>query len=123
MIIILRKQELEELAQMKAAAEKATLKTNEPIAASKASTSQIDKDAKKRERQIRRTVEELETKIGRLSEKISSIEAKLCEPEIFKDHEQVMKYQTELDTIKSEHDELEMQWLELNDELENIISS
>jgi len=118
-----KKQELEELAEMKAAAEKSALKATETTNASKASTSQIDKDAKKRERQIRRTVEELEQKMAVLSEQISSIEAKLCEPEIFKDHEQVMKYQTELDSIKSEHDELELQWLELNDELEDIISS
>lgn len=57
-----------------------------------------------------------------ISEQIASIEVKLCEPDIFKDHELVMKYQSELDAIKAEHDKLELQWLELNDELENIIS-
>lgn len=118
-----KKQELEELAEMKAAAEKAAVKLTETTTTCKSSTSQIDKDAKKRERQIRRTIEDLEQKMVVLSEQISSIEAKLCEPDIFKDHEQVMKYQTELDSLKSEHDELELQWLELNDELENIISS
>ncbi|KGR77172.1 ABC-F family ATP-binding cassette domain-containing protein [Ureibacillus sinduriensis] len=118
-----KKQELAELAEMKAAAQRTSLKTTDATMASKASTSQIDKDAKKRERQIRRTVEELEAKMMEYSEQISSIEAKLCEPDIFKDHEQVMKYQTELDSIKTKHDELELQWLELNDELENILSS
>ncbi|HWK23956.1 MAG TPA: ABC-F family ATP-binding cassette domain-containing protein [Ureibacillus sp.] len=117
-----KKQELEELAEMKAAAEKASSKVIETTGI-KSSTSQIDKDAKKRERQIRRTIEEVEEKMALLSEQISTIEAKLCEPEIFKDHEQVMKYQSELDSVKAEHDELEMQWLELHDELENIISS
>ncbi|MFC7687593.1 ABC-F family ATP-binding cassette domain-containing protein [Ureibacillus sp. GCM10028918] len=117
-----KKQELEELAEMKTEAEKASLKLSETTT-SKTSTSQIDKDAKKRERQIRRTVEELEKKMIEFSEEISSIEAKLCEPDIFKDHEQVMKYQTKLDSLKTGHDELELQWLELNDELENIISS
>ncbi|MCM3389518.1 ABC-F family ATP-binding cassette domain-containing protein [Ureibacillus chungkukjangi] len=116
-----KKQELEELAEMKAAAEKASQKTSDTIV-SKTSTSQIDKDAKKRERQIRRTVEELEKKMIEISEQIASIEVKLCEPDIFKDHELVMKYQSELDAIKAEHDKLELQWLELNDELENIIS-
>lgn len=112
-----KKQELEELAQMKAAASQ-VVETSTP---SKATTSQIDKDAKKRERQIRRAVEEIEKKMTELSEQIAVIEEKLCDPEIFKDHEKVMKLQTELDSVKSEHEEIEMQWLELNEELENLI--
>ncbi|RHW32374.1 ABC transporter ATP-binding protein [Lysinibacillus yapensis] len=118
-----KKQELEELAQMKLAAQKNASKTAAEAAPIKGSTSQIDKEAKKRERQIRRTVEELENKMASLSESMAVIEAKLCEPEIFKDHEKVVSYQSELDSFKLEHDELEMQWLELNEELDNIISS
>lgn len=114
-----KKQELEELAAMKAQALSQTVETTTPV---KSSTSQIDKDAKKRERQIRRAVEDIEKKMSTLSEQISLMEEKLCDPEIFKDHEQVMKYQTELDSIKAEHDELELHWLELNEELEIIIS-
>lgn len=55
-----------------------------------------------------------------LSEQIAIIEEKLCDPEIFKDHEKVMKLQTELDSVKSEHEEIELQWLDLNEELENM---
>ncbi|MEK9199825.1 ABC-F family ATP-binding cassette domain-containing protein [Ureibacillus sp. 179-F W5.1 NHS] len=115
-----KKQELQELAEMKA--QVAAAKGVESPSQSKSSTSQIDKEAKKRERQIRRTVEDIEKKMATLDEQINTIEEKLCDPEIFKDHEQVLKYQSELDSVKQQHDELEVQWLELNEELENIIS-
>lgn len=112
-----KKQELEELAQMKAASSQVVeLSTSSKTAA----TSKIDKDAKKRERQIRRAIEELEKRMADLSEQIVVIEEKLCDPEFFKDHEKVMQLQTELDSAKSEHDDIEIQWLELNEELESL---
>ncbi len=112
-----KKQELEELAQMKAASSQVVeLSTSSKTAA----TSKIDKDAKKRERQIRRAIEELEKRMADLSEQIVVIEEKLCDPEFFKDHEKVMQLQTELNSAKSEHDDIEIQWLELNEELESL---
>ncbi|RUL51792.1 ABC transporter ATP-binding protein [Lysinibacillus antri] len=114
-----KKQELQELAEMKAAAAQ---KSEQAPTTSKPSTSQIDKDAKKRERQIRRTIEELEKNMSVLSERITIIEEQLCDPNIFRDHEKVMELQKELDTVKTNHDELEMEWLELNEELEDILS-
>lgn len=113
-----KKQELQELAEMKAAAVAKEIKQAPTVK----STSQIDKDAKKRERQIRRTIEELENGMNKLSEEIAQIEEQLCDPEIFRDHEKVLELQNKLDNAKSEHDEKEMQWLELNEELENINS-
>lgn len=113
-----KKQELQELAEMKAAADAKEIKQAPTVK----STSQIDKDAKKRERQIRRTIEELENGMNKLSEEIAQIEEQLCDPEIFRDHEKVLELQNKLDNAKSEHDEKEMQWLELNEELENINS-
>ena len=115
-----KKQELVELAEMNVTN---TSTSNAPVPQVRTSTSQIDKDAKKRERQIRRTVEDLEKKMAILTEAIASIEEKLCDPDIFKDHEQVMIHQEDLTSKKAEHDELELQWLELNEELDNIISS
>lgn len=113
-----KKQELQELAEMKAAADAKEIKQAPTVK----STSQINKDAKKRERQIRRTIEELENGMNKLSEEIAQIEEQLCDPEIFRDHEKVLELQNKLDNAKSEHDEKEMQWLELNEELENINS-
>ena len=39
-----------------------------------------------------------------------------------RDHEKVLALQTELDKNKEHYETLEMEWLELNEELENINS-
>ncbi|MER2192357.1 MAG: ABC-F family ATP-binding cassette domain-containing protein [Solibacillus sp.] len=109
-----KKQELEELAQMKAVATATQLETKP----TKASTSLIDKDVKKRERQIRRTIEDIEVKMSALDDVIAQHEEALCDPDIFSNHEKALSIQTELDTAKEQHEELEMQWLELQEELE-----
>ncbi|ATP42031.1 multidrug ABC transporter ATP-binding protein [Solibacillus sp. R5-41] len=111
-----KKQELEELAAMKAAAREAKSVTT---SATK-TTSMIDKDAKKRERQIRRSIEEIEKNMMNLDESIALFEEQLCDPEIFSDHEKTLAIQTELNETKEQHDTLEMEWLELNEELENL---
>ncbi|MGM9949327.1 MAG: ATP-binding cassette domain-containing protein [Lysinibacillus sp.] len=113
-----KKQELEELAAMQAASEAARSTTIASPA--KASTSTIDKEAKKRERQIRRTLEELEAKMAGLDDEINEYEEALCEPEIFSNHEKALDIQTSLDAAREAHEALEMEWLELNEELENL---
>ncbi|MFY3792127.1 ATP-binding cassette domain-containing protein [Ureibacillus sp. MALMAid1270] len=113
-----KKQELEELAQMKAAASNVI----EEKTSSKSSTSQIDKEAKKRERQIRRMIEQIDQEMAVLDEQIKQIEEDLCKPDIFQDHEKVLSLQTNLSELKSEYEQFEMQWLELNEELEDIYS-
>lgn len=113
-----KKQELEELAAMKAASEAA--KTTSTIIPAKATTSTIDKETKKRERQIRRLIEEIESKMGGLDEEIKEYEEALCDPEIFSNHEKALEIQTNLDTAKEAHETLEMEWLELNEELEAL---
>ncbi|PKC51599.1 hypothetical protein RhiirA1_483379 [Rhizophagus irregularis] len=111
-----KKQELEELAQMK---------VNESQKAEaivgKQTTSKIDKEAKKRERQLRRSIEQLEIEMAKINEEISKIEDELCKPDIFQNHEKVLELQTQLDNFKSEYENLELHWLDLNEELENII--
>ncbi len=110
-----KKQELEELAQMKAAANLLEENTT-----SKSSTSQIDKEAKKRERQIRRLVEQIDQDMAALDKQIKQIEEDLCNPDIFQDHEKVLNLQSNLGDLKSEYEQFELQWLELNEELETI---
>ena len=112
-----KKQELEELAAMKAA----TLAANSQESATPAkSTSMIDKDAKKRERQIRRAIEEIEANMGALNTVMAQYEEQLCDPNIFSDHEKTLAIQTELNDIKEQHGSLEMEWLELSEELEQL---
>ncbi|GLC90209.1 ABC-F family ATP-binding cassette domain-containing protein [Lysinibacillus piscis] len=111
-----KKQELLELAQLKSAPQ-----TQLDIP-EKASTSQIDKEAKKRERQIRRTIEDLEGKMQTTTAEIARLEEDLCNPDIFTNHEKIAQLQDELAATKEQHELFEMEWLELNEELEGIIS-
>lgn len=108
-----KKLELEELAAMKASA------TVETTTAVKTTTSTIDKDAKKRERQIRRALEEVESQMAQLDATIAQLEEQLCDPDIFSNHEKALAIQTELDTAKNKHEQVELQWLELSEELDS----
>ena len=116
-----KKLELEEIEAMKQAKLATNINTvTQP--STKNSTSTIDKEAKKRERQIRRAIEELEEKISTINAQIASIEEKLCDPEVFSNHEKTFTLQSELDEHKSTHEELELEWLELQEELEYLSS-
>lgn len=111
-----KKQELLELAQMKVASQP---QVHQDLP-DKTSTSKIDKEAKKRERQIRRTIEDLESKMQETSAIVARLEEALCDSAIFTDHEKISMLQAELATAKEQHELLELEWLELNEELENI---
>jgi ATP-binding cassette subfamily F protein 3 len=86
----------------------------------KQSTSTIDKEAKKRERQITRRLEELEGQLGVIEENITAVEEKLCDPAIFQDHEQLVILQKELESYKEEQEVLMTEWMELEEELEQL---
>lgn len=103
--------ELKQLAQIEA-----NHSTPTPVV----TTTQIDKSAKKRERQITRRVTELEDQLAVLEQKKAVIEEELCKPEVFGDHEQVASLNAELEVIQDEHDTLSMEWLELQEELETL---
>ncbi|WP_277585079.1 ABC-F family ATP-binding cassette domain-containing protein [Psychrobacillus antarcticus] len=107
-----KKEEMEELALENAVVEN--------TAVSKVNTSTIDKEAKKKERQLRRQLEELESQIPTVDVEIATIEEKLCDPEIFQDHEAVQQLQRELDELKEKQDDLSNEWLELQEQLEEI---
>lgn len=107
-----KKEELEELAMESSVAQNTVIQ--------KVNTSTIDKEAKKKERQIRRQIDELEEQIPLIDTKIASIEEKLCDPVIFQDHEAVQKLQGELDLLKDKQDTISNEWLELQEQLEEI---
>ena len=109
-----KKQELAELAAMKQASLPQTKQVT-PVPSTK-----IDKEAKKRERQIRRAIEELEGTLLNETTEIERLETQLCEPEVFADHQKVAEIQKALDSVKATHEEHEMTWLELQEQLEEI---
>lgn len=108
-----KKQELEEIAAMKAAPIKA-------ISTVKEHPTKIDKEAKKKERQLRRAIEELETTMTATTSEIEQLEMQLCEPAIFADHEKVAEIQQQLDIVKASHEATELEWLTLQEQLEEI---
>ncbi len=109
-----KKEEMEELALENAVVENTVV--------TKVNTSTIDKEAKKKERQLRRQLEELESRMPTVDAEITIIEEKLCEPEIFQDHEAVQQLQIELDQLKEKQDNLSNEWLELQEQLEEIVT-
>lgn len=110
-----KKEELEELSQELNATQ--TVQT----VASKETTSQIDKEAKKKERQIRRNLELLEAKLADFDEGILGLEEQLCDPAIFQDHEKLLEIQNSLENLKAEQENTMNEWLELQEELEQLI--
>lgn len=112
-----KKKELEEIEAEKLAANPQIQQPTDK----KQKNTQIDKEAKKKERKIRRRIEEIEGSLSELDGQIKRIEENLCDPEIFQDHEKVMVLQTELDMIKEQREEIELEWLELNEQLEEYI--
>ena len=74
-----------------------------------------DKEAKKVERQRQRRIEELEGSIETLEARIAEIEANLCLPDVFGDHEQALALTTELEQIRTELDACLEEWTELQE--------
>lgn len=85
------------------------------VEASEKTSYQQDKEAKKAERQRMRRIEEIEKTIEGLEQNVAEHEEKLCEPDIFQDHEKVFELNKELEEFKSEIDRLMDEWTELSD--------
>ncbi|WP_211653224.1 ABC-F family ATP-binding cassette domain-containing protein [Planococcus alpniumensis] len=113
-----KKLETEELAALDALEAKA----KQPETQTSTSTSQIDKEAKKLERQLVRKNTEIEQAMEALDEEIAAIEEQLCEPDIFQDHERVMPLQSRLEELKQSHEATMAEWLELQEQLEEMNS-
>ena len=110
-----KKLEMEELAALEAEESNVTVK-----AAPAAVTSQIDKGAKKLERQLLRQTEETEQEMEKLDAQIAEIEDQLCLPEVFQDHERVLPLQTQLESLKEQQEEKMSAWLELQEQIEKV---
>lgn len=111
----------EELAEIAAEKEAALVKTK-PIVQKEVPTSNqaIDKETKKKERKIQRQIEEIEQIMSELETTIAKLEEELCDPDVFSNHEKALIIQTQLDEEKVKHEEYELQWLALQEELEQL---
>lgn len=77
-------------------------------------TYQQEKELKKLERQKQRRIEEIEAEIAHLEEKIEQNEALLCDPEIYQNHEEVQKINTENGLLQSQLENLMNEWENLH---------
>ncbi len=111
----------EELAEIAAEKEAALIKTK-PIIQKEVPTSNqaIDKETKKKERKIQRQIEDIEQIMSELETTIAKLEEELCDPDVFSNHEKALIIQTQLDEEKVKHEEYELQWLALQEELEQL---
>jgi len=76
---------------------------------------QLDKEAKKIERQRLRRIEEIEKLIEELEQQVAKQEELLCDPEVFQDHEKVYSLNIEIQSYKNQMEELMEEWTELSD--------
>jgi ATP-binding cassette subfamily F protein 3 len=74
-----------------------------------------DKDAKRKERQRLRQLEETEELIEKVELSIADKEASLCDPEVFQDHTRVSQLNNEIEQQKSELEQLLEEWSKLEE--------
>ncbi|KAB2330021.1 ABC-F family ATP-binding cassette domain-containing protein [Bacillus mesophilum] len=105
-----KKKEQEELEKFDAVSA-----TAESVSSTEKNNYQLDKEAKKLERQRKRRIEEIEKQIEELELKIEEFDQLLCDPEVYQDHERVLKITTDNDLAKLELETLLEEWTELAD--------
>jgi ATP-binding cassette, subfamily F, member 3 len=99
-----KKEEMQELQQLKKQQE-----SKEESNHSKSSY-ELEKEAKKLERQRKRRIQEIEDEIALLESKISENEEILCDPSIYQDHEKVQAINEEINKDKALLEELMNEW-------------
>ncbi|MBG9546773.1 ABC-F family ATP-binding cassette domain-containing protein [Cytobacillus firmus] len=77
---------------------------------------QLDKEAKKLERQRKRRMEEIEEQIEALETVIDTNDQLLCDPNVYQDHEKVLEITNETDEAKAKLEELMEEWTLLAEE-------
>ena len=80
----------------------------------------LGKEEKKRIRKLERTREELLERIEALEEKVSLVNNELAKEEVYTDASKVQEYNEELRNLNQEIDELNSNWLEIEEELESL---
>ncbi|MBN8210879.1 ABC-F type ribosomal protection protein [Bacillus sp. NTK071] len=104
-----KKQELEELAALEQ-------QSNQPEQQPSGKTSfQQDKETKRQERQMLRRIEEIEKEVDTAEKRMAELEEELCLPEVFEDHEKVMKLNEEMDQLRQKAEMLMEEWEELQE--------
>lgn len=77
-----------------------------------------DKEKKRQERRLTRSITETEAKLTALEEQMTLLQEELIHPDYADDHVQLMAIQAQIDECQKEHDILSETWLLLQEELE-----
>lgn len=80
----------------------------------------LGKEEKKRIRKLERTREELLEKIESLEEKVTLVNNELTKEEVYTDAIKVQEYNEELRSLNQEIEDLNNNWLEIEEELESL---
>lgn len=75
---------------------------------------QQEKELKKQERQKQRRIEEIEDEIATIEEQVEKNDALLCDPDIYQNHEEVQKINTENDLLQAKLENLMNEWEQLH---------
>ncbi|HAQ06358.1 MAG TPA: multidrug ABC transporter ATP-binding protein, partial [Bacillus bacterium] len=108
-----KKLEQEELKALAALEAKATNTIANDSAKQDKNSYQQDKEAKRLERQRKRRMEEVETAIEELELEVAEYEERLCDPNVFQDHEKAAEYTSKIEKAKEKLEELMEEWTEL----------
>lgn len=74
-----------------------------------------DKEKEKVERQLKKHIKNLEKDISVYEQKISSLEEMMLEPEVYSDHEKSQEINSEMLSLKSDLDDIYLEWMELTE--------
>lgn len=112
-----KKQELAELSLEQANSLSAKGNKNQSVAAKvpEKSSYELDKEAKRRERQRLRRIEEIEQTISQLEASIAQWEEELCQPEVYADHQEVKNRNDLISHARNELERLFEEWGELSE--------
>ncbi|WP_163538261.1 ABC-F family ATP-binding cassette domain-containing protein [Gracilibacillus sp. YIM 98692] len=105
-----KKQEERELAEL----QQAEKEKKQPITSTKTDFEK-EKELKKQNRKKERRIQQIEEEIEQLEASIEEIEEKLCEPEVFQDHEKSLELTTENNELKERSEQLMEEWTELHE--------
>ena len=92
-------------------------KTSTPVIESKKDD---DKELKRQERRLTRAIDEVESQISALEDKIVALQEELSTPDFADDHVKLMELQSQIDTLQDEYDYKSENWLTLQEELETL---
>lgn len=93
--------------------DKSSQKATSPQQEAKLSYQQ-EKELKKQERQKQRRIEEIEDEIATIEEQVEKNDALLCDPDIYQNHEEVQKINTENDLLQAKLENLMNEWEQLH---------